>query len=405
VPLVYHHAQPLAHEVVGDLVYLGNAGEIGPGRGLDSLVQRIGQPGLEMGVEVSEPQHLLRRLPGRVQRAVQPDDPLGEGAGLVGAQHVHATEILDGRQAAHDDARVGHALAAARQVDVDDRGQELGRQPHGQRQRKEQGIHHRLVEEDVGGKHHQHQHERHLAEQIAQAADAALELGLGRPQLQPLADLAERGGLAGLHDDGAGRAAAHAGAHEDAVRAPGQPGRRRHDPGRLLHREGLTGEGRLVHEEVPGLQHDAVGGDQAAGRKEHDIPRHDLFHRHRPGLAIAQHGGPDAHLGTQLLGRVARAVLLHEAQHGAADHDGEDDGRVGPILQNGRNEGSEEQDEDDGAFELAQEEQRPARTCAGRQAVGAEAGQARAGLVAGQAVRVALQGRQQGFDRLAPEGM
>ena len=96
------------------------------------------------------------------------------------------------------------------------------------------------MEEDVDGEDNQHQHHHHLGEQIAEAADAALELGLRWTQGQPLGNLAEGGSGPRLDDQRASAAGAHVGAHKDAVGALGQAGLRRHGVGCLCHREGLA---------------------------------------------------------------------------------------------------------------------------------------------------------------------
>ena len=89
-----------------------------------------------------------------------------------------------------------HAPGAVRQVDADDGRQQLRRQPDGERQREEERVQDRAVQVDVDGEDGEDQHQRHLHQEVAEAADAALELGLRRPQPQPLGDLAELGLLA-----------------------------------------------------------------------------------------------------------------------------------------------------------------------------------------------------------------
>ena len=68
------------------------------------------------------------------------DDAFGERAGLVGAQHVHAAEVLDRVQAPHEHAVRAPSSGAARQVDAEDRRQQLGAQSDGQRDREEQRL-------------------------------------------------------------------------------------------------------------------------------------------------------------------------------------------------------------------------------------------------------------------------
>ena len=47
-------------------------------------------------------------------------------------------------------------------------------------------------------------------------------------------------------------------------------------PRLLLDREGFAGQHGLVDKEVVGLQHDPIGRDQAARRKQHHIAWHDF---------------------------------------------------------------------------------------------------------------------------------
>ena len=135
-----------------------------------------------------------------VERAVQPDDAFGERAGLVGAEHVHAAEVLDRVQAAHNHAAFGHLLRAVSEGDADNGGQEFGRQADRQRQRKEQRVNGRLGEEDVDGQDDDDHHQHDLCQQITEILDAAFKLGLSRAQAEPFGNLTEHGGFAGLHD-------------------------------------------------------------------------------------------------------------------------------------------------------------------------------------------------------------
>ena len=97
---------------------------------------------------------------------------------------------MDG-QTLDDDLRLGHALGAVGQVDADDRRQQLRSQPDRQRQGEEEGVEHRPVQVDVDGEDDDHEHQRHLHQEVAEPPHAVLELGLGRPEPEPLGDLAE----------------------------------------------------------------------------------------------------------------------------------------------------------------------------------------------------------------------
>ena len=66
----------------------------------DRPVEQVLEARLEVADQVAVQQHLLAFLSGDVAMPLQDDAILGERAGFVGAQDVHAAEVLDGIQAA-----------------------------------------------------------------------------------------------------------------------------------------------------------------------------------------------------------------------------------------------------------------------------------------------------------------
>ena len=71
---------------------------------------------------------------------VENDGALGQRAGLVGAQNIHAAEVLDRVQAADDDAAPAHGPGAGGQGHADDRRQQLRRQADRERNGKQRGT-------------------------------------------------------------------------------------------------------------------------------------------------------------------------------------------------------------------------------------------------------------------------
>jgi hypothetical protein len=251
-------AQSLTDEVVGKLVQLLVARHIEATMGADRLVDGIHESGLVERVEVGVEQHLLALLALHVERGTQAYDSLGESARLVGTQHVHAAEVLDRREAPHDHLRARHALGAVSEVDADDRRQQLRSQPDGQRHGEEEGLQHGTLQVDVDGEDGDDQHQRHLHQEVAKTPDAALEVGFGGPELEPLGDLAKLRCAARADDQGLGVAAHHVGSHEERVRplTESRLGRQRRCGFR--DRIGLTRQCRFVDEQVLGLQDQAV---------------------------------------------------------------------------------------------------------------------------------------------------
>ena len=174
--------------------------------------------------------------------------------------------------------------------------------------------------------------------------------------------------------------------------------------GRLLDRIGFPGEHRLRNEEVFRLDQHAVGGDEVAGRENDHVTRHHVAGRHILAAPATQHGAGDAHARAQALDRARGTEFLHEAQDAAAENDRQNDDRIGPVLEHGRDPGGEHQDYDERAFELAQEQPQPRGVRALADRVWTEHAEAPVGGEAAQPLMRRVQRLQQPFDRHTPIG-
>ncbi len=257
-------AQALPVEVVWHLVQLPARAEVEAAEVADGLVDRVDQAGLERGVEVGVAEHLLALLALQVQRRADAHDAFGERTGLVGTEHVHAAEVLDGREAPDDHLAERHAPGAVGEVDADDRGQQLRRQADRHGQREDERLEDGAVEVHVDRENRNHEHERHLHEEVPEAPDAVLEFRLRGAKPQPLRHLAELGPHSSAHDDGHGAAADDVRAHEERV-GPLAEGRVRREDSRCLgHRIGLSCQGGLIEEQALRLEQQAVTGNALA---------------------------------------------------------------------------------------------------------------------------------------------
>lgn len=260
----HQNAQPLAHEVVG---YLGH----GPparcvaGLGGDGGVDRVPETALVISVQVGEEGDSVAGPPVDAQSRVQAHHALGEGPGLIDAEDIHGADVLDGRQAFDDHFFAGHPARPLRQVDVDDRRQELPGQAHGQGQGEQERLQHRAVEVDVHREDGEHEEQGDLQEQVAETADAPLELGLGRAAGQALGDPADGRPPPRQNRHRRARPAGDVGAHEQRIAAPGNRRLGRQDARSLLHGVALAGQVRLVGAQAVGLEQAAVGRHQVAG--------------------------------------------------------------------------------------------------------------------------------------------
>ena len=97
------------------LVDLGPAG-IARRSGFDDRgIERVPQSGLEMAIEPSQVEHVLAVGARERNLSREADLGFGERPGLVGAQHVHAAQVMDRAEPFHDHLRLCHADGAARE--------------------------------------------------------------------------------------------------------------------------------------------------------------------------------------------------------------------------------------------------------------------------------------------------
>ena len=157
-----------------------------------------------------------------VEVALEHDAVLGEGAGLVAAEHVHGAEVLDRRQLLDDHLPAGERARALGEARGHDDGKHLGRDADGDACREQQCVDHVALGPRVDGEdgrcHDEHQAHEHPRD----ASDAAIESAR-------LAGVTERGGhrsqiavAACGADRGDGRAALDRGPGENDVSAGGE---------------------------------------------------------------------------------------------------------------------------------------------------------------------------------------
>ena len=183
----------------------------------DRPVEQVLEARLEVADQVAVQEHFLAFLPGDVAMPHEDDAVLGERAGFVGAQHVHAAEVLDGVEPLDDHLLAAHGERALGEADGDDHGQHLGREAHGHGHREEKGalpiVLGEPVDEEDQGHHHRHEPDHEPGE----AVEALVEAGR-RPVLRDRAGHAAEIGVDPRRDHDRGRRAAFdAGPHEARV--------------------------------------------------------------------------------------------------------------------------------------------------------------------------------------------
>ena len=154
-----------------------------------------------------------------VEVALEYDAVFGEGAGLVAAQDVHGTQVLDRRQLLDDNLATGEVLGALRQARGHDDGKHLRRDAHGHARGEQQRVDDVALGGGVGGKDGRRHNEHEAYEQHGDARNAAVKRALLAASVEHLGDAAQVGVRAGGNDKRHGSAVLHGGAGKDDVLA------------------------------------------------------------------------------------------------------------------------------------------------------------------------------------------
>jgi hypothetical protein len=130
--IVEEHRNPAALEVELHFIDLTPAAYVDFRMLQDGAIQGTFQSRFKKTVEVGQLQN-PRTFPAKgVQVAFQVDAGLGQGAGLVGTEYIHAPQIVDRGEPLDDHLAGCHAQRAPRQGHGDHHGEQFRRQLDGQ---------------------------------------------------------------------------------------------------------------------------------------------------------------------------------------------------------------------------------------------------------------------------------
>jgi len=216
--------------------------------GADCIIQRVRHPSLERGIQISQPEHFIGGLAENISRPIETDGAFRQGAGLIGAENVHAAEVFDRGQAADDDPFLRHGAGTFRKCDADDCRQKLRRDPNRKCDREQQSFDRRPVHDDVDGEYDQGENEHDFSQQITESPYPAFKFRFRRAQSQFIGYLSEFGVCSRFHHQHRGASALYARSRIDTVGPFFQAGIFP-DIGRCLFgRLGFTRENGLVDE-------------------------------------------------------------------------------------------------------------------------------------------------------------
>ena len=141
--------------------------------------------------------NLVGRDTVHTERIAQRQLVLGQGAGLIRAQHIHARQFLDGRQPGHNRLFFGQQTRADRHGHGQHRWHRHRNRGHGQHQGKLQRGKDGVAAEQRDGNNHCHKSHRQDDQVIANFQHSTLEMADGVRLLHQLRGLAEVGVRAG----------------------------------------------------------------------------------------------------------------------------------------------------------------------------------------------------------------
>ena len=141
----------------------------------DGLIERAANAAAEAAVDHGEGERPVAVRAVRARVSDQRDVGFGQRSGLVGAEHVHRPEVMDGGEPLHDDGFLGHADCPARQGYRHDHWQQFRGEADRQRDREQEGIQRRTAGRQVHEKDEQHEKGRQPHDQHAQAMNAPFE--------------------------------------------------------------------------------------------------------------------------------------------------------------------------------------------------------------------------------------
>jgi hypothetical protein len=302
--------------------------------------------------EQAQAEHLFRWSAGWVDRPLEVDSSLGEGARLVGEQYLDVAEILDAHQAFDEHLLVGESPRSGREARRDHGREQLRGDANGDREREQQRLEQRPLEREVDHEDRSGEHTRDLDEQHREVTEAGLELRLLLVLTELRGDATELGASSRRDHYAIAFSGAHDRAHEHARRHLGQVGSGGHRVDELLCGQRLARKDGLVALEAV-RPHDAhVGGHDRPEAEPHQITGHEVLDVNGLREPIPAHNDIVVNLGVQRLCGELGPVLVHEPQPDRSGEDHTDDHRVGLIADEVRQRGGHHEEQQQWAAQL-----------------------------------------------------
>src|ERR1035438_6123910 len=178
-----HHApREVERDLVQLLVLLDHRFPVKVGAIQDGHVEQVLETRLEVADQVAVQKHFLGFPAGNIAVPLEDDAIFGERAGLVGAQNIHAAEVLDGVESLDDHLLAAHGERPLGEADGNDHGQHLGGEAHGHGHCEEKSalpiVLGEPVDEEDQGYHNRHEPDHQPCEAVETLIEACRRLGL-----------------------------------------------------------------------------------------------------------------------------------------------------------------------------------------------------------------------------------
>src|ERR1035441_4232902 len=229
---------------------------------------------------------------GDITVPLQGDTIFGEGTGLIGAEYVHSTKVLNGVETFHDYLFAAHGKRALGQADGHNHGQHLRGQANGYGHREEECSFPVVLGKPVDEEDQRH-HDRHeLNHEPCEAAQALIKAcwrAFPRDRTRHRAEISTNS----RNDNDRGRCAAlNACAHEACVV---ELDRRICCAWvgivKLLDRERLAGQRTLAHDKILGRKNPDIAWDHVSRGQIDDVSGNEVAKGDLLRLAIPNHCG------------------------------------------------------------------------------------------------------------------
>ena len=297
----------------------------------DGIVKTATHAASESAVETNQIRDTRACRPIAAETTDMEDLGFSQRTCLVGAQNIHGAKVMNGRKPLDHDLARGHSHRAARQRYSHDHRQEFRREADGQSHSEQKTLKGKLLLDELGQQHEQHQKSGQAENQHAKCMDAALKRRRSNPVLKRGGDGTETGRPSRSDDQHCRLPAYQAGPAEERVEGiDRQCGIAW--TATLLHRVWFARQNCFVGQRAAAPEHDAVRRHEIACAKLDEVSGDEIPHRNFTELPVTQHGSLDCNRASQSLDSRLRPLFLKNIERDREQDDEDDHNEALPVT-------------------------------------------------------------------------